>query len=97
LSAVFFIMGVVVGLLGKLGIRGTVDAFVEGFRSMTLAALLIGFARAISVVLRAGQDSRYDRSRVIGPAGESSHRPFSAIRHHGGGGRDSRAGPQCER
>jgi uncharacterized ion transporter superfamily protein YfcC len=55
LSAVFFIMGVVAGLLGRLGIRGTVDAFVEGFRSMTLAALLIGFARAISVVLEQGR------------------------------------------
>lgn len=55
LSAVFFIMGVVAGLLGKLGVRGTVEAFVDGFRSMTLAALLIGFARAISVVLEQGR------------------------------------------
>jgi uncharacterized ion transporter superfamily protein YfcC len=55
LSALFFIMGVITGLIGGLGISGTVEGFVEGFRSMALAALLIGFARAISVVLEEGQ------------------------------------------
>ncbi len=55
MSALFFVMGALVGLIGQLGVGGTVDAFVEGFRSMALAALLIGFARAISVVLEEGQ------------------------------------------
>ena len=55
MSALFFLMGVTAGLLGRLGIRGTVEAFVEGFKSMTLAALLVGFARAISVVLEQGR------------------------------------------
>lgn len=55
MSALFFLMGVAVGLLGRLGVAGTVEAFVEGFKSMTLAALLIGFARAISVVLEDGR------------------------------------------
>lgn len=55
MSALFFLMGVLVGLIGQLGVGGTVEAFVEGFRSMALAALLIGFARAISVVLEEGQ------------------------------------------
>jgi uncharacterized ion transporter superfamily protein YfcC len=55
LSAVFFLMGVAAGLLGGLRINGTADAFTEGFRSMALAALLIGFARAIYVVLEQGQ------------------------------------------
>jgi uncharacterized ion transporter superfamily protein YfcC len=54
LSAVFFLMGVVAGLLGGLRLNGTADAFSEGFRSMALAALLIGFARAIYVVLEEG-------------------------------------------
>jgi uncharacterized ion transporter superfamily protein YfcC len=55
LSAVFFVMGVAAGLLGGLKISGTVDGFVEGFRSMAFAALLIGFARGIYVVLEQGR------------------------------------------
>ena len=53
-SAVFFLMGVAAGLIGRLGVAGTADAFVEGFRSMAFAALLIGFARGIYVVLDDG-------------------------------------------
>ncbi len=55
MSALFFVMGVVAGLLGGLGAGGTADAFVAGFRSMAYAALLIGFARTISVVLQDGR------------------------------------------
>jgi len=54
MSALFFIMGVVVGLIGRLGVNRTADAFVEGFRSMAFAAMLIGFARAIYVVAEQG-------------------------------------------
>ena len=54
LAALFFAMGVVAGIAGGLRITGTADGFVEGFRSMALAALLIGFARAIFVVLDDG-------------------------------------------
>lgn len=54
LSAAFFIMGIVVGALGGLGVAGTAEAYVKGFRSMAYAAILIGFARAIFVVLRDG-------------------------------------------
>jgi uncharacterized ion transporter superfamily protein YfcC len=55
LAALFFLIGVLAGLLGRLGFGGTADAFVDGFRSMALAALLIGFARAIYVVMNEGQ------------------------------------------
>ena len=54
LSAAFFIMGVAIGLLAGMGLTGTAEAYVRGFRSMAYAALLIGFARAIFVVLRDG-------------------------------------------
>lgn len=54
LSAVFLAMGIVAGLLGRLGLEGTAEAFAEGFRGMGYAALLIGFARAIYVVLDQG-------------------------------------------
>ena len=55
LGALFFGMGVLAGLLAGLGIDGTTRAFVEGFRSMAFAAALIGFARAIFVVLDKGK------------------------------------------
>jgi uncharacterized ion transporter superfamily protein YfcC len=55
LAALFFVVGVLAGLLGGLGIGGTTDAFVDGFRSMVLAALLVGFARAIYIVLNEGR------------------------------------------
>jgi uncharacterized ion transporter superfamily protein YfcC len=55
LSASFFIMGLVVGLISAMGVEGTVRAYVKGFREMTYAALLIGVARAIFVVLDEGQ------------------------------------------
>ncbi len=55
LAAIFFVMGIAAGFIGGLGLEGTAEAYVEGFRSMAFAALLIGFARAISVVLSDGQ------------------------------------------
>ena len=55
LSAVFFVMGVVAGLVGGLRLTGTAEGFADGFRSMAFAALLIGFARGIYVVLEDGR------------------------------------------
>lgn len=55
MSALFFAMGIMVGLVGRLGVEGTANAYVDGFKSMAYAALLIGFARAIYVVMDQGQ------------------------------------------
>ena len=55
MSALFFAMGVAAGLIGGLGATGTAQAFVTGFASMAYAAMLIGFARAIFVVLDQGR------------------------------------------
>ncbi len=55
LSAAFFIMGVIVGLLSGMRVSGTAEAYVRGFRGMAYAGLLIGFARAIYVVLQDGR------------------------------------------
>jgi uncharacterized ion transporter superfamily protein YfcC len=55
MSALFFIMGIGAGLIGRLGWTGTADAYVQGFRDLAFAALLIGFARAIYVVLDQGR------------------------------------------
>jgi len=55
MSAAFFAMGVVAGLVGRLGVDGTAAAYVRGFRDMAYAALLVGFARSIFVVLEDGR------------------------------------------
>lgn len=55
MSGLFFGMGIVVGAVAGLGVAGTAEAYIRGFRDMTLAALLIGFARAIYVVLEDGR------------------------------------------
>ncbi len=55
LSAAFFVMGVIVGLLAGMRLRGTAEAYVRGFQSMAYAGLLIGFARAIYIVLQDGR------------------------------------------
>ncbi|MBA3553717.1 MAG: YfcC family protein [Gemmatimonadales bacterium] len=55
LAAVFFVMGVIAGLVGGLRLSGTAEGFVAGFRDIAFAALLIGFARAIYVVLDQGR------------------------------------------
>jgi uncharacterized ion transporter superfamily protein YfcC len=55
MAALFFAMGIVAGFAGGLGVAGTSEAFVSGFKSMAYAAVLIGFARAIFVALDQGR------------------------------------------
>ncbi len=55
LSACFFLMGIVAGAVGGLGVTGTAKAYAKGFQSMAYAAMLIGFARAIFVVMEDGK------------------------------------------
>ena len=54
LSAGFFIAGVMAGVAGGLGLGGTTVAYLEGMQSLLPAAVLIGVARSISVVLGDG-------------------------------------------
>jgi uncharacterized ion transporter superfamily protein YfcC len=55
MSALFLLMGIAVGLVGGLGVTGTSHAFVDGFRAMAFAAMVVGVARAIFVVLDQGR------------------------------------------
>lgn len=55
IAAVFFAMGLIAGLIGRLGISGTAAAYAEGFGAMAYAGVLIGFARAIFIVLDEGR------------------------------------------
>ena len=54
MSAVLLALGIAAGLVGGLGPTGTADAFVAGFRDLAFSAMVIGFARAIFVVLQQG-------------------------------------------
>ena len=65
LAVVFFTMGVLAGLIGGLGVTGTAEGFVDGFRAIAYAALLIGFARAIYVVMDQGQHRGHHRPRPV--------------------------------
>lgn len=55
LSAGFVVAGVVVGLLGGLRVRGTVEAYLDGMQALLPAALIVSVARSISVVLQDGR------------------------------------------
>ncbi|EAR14779.1 YfcC family protein [Robiginitalea biformata] len=55
LSAAFFGLGVVAGLVGKLGLNGTGRAFAAGFREMIFAGVVIGLAQSITILLENGK------------------------------------------
>ncbi len=55
MSANFLIMGIVVGIIGGLGVNGTFDALLEGMKDILFGAMIVGFAKAIVVVLTSGK------------------------------------------
>ena len=55
LSALFLVAGFAVGLVARRSLSDTAAAFLKGMEGMLAAALFIGVARAISVVLTEGQ------------------------------------------
>ena len=55
MSGAVFIMGVLAGAVSGMGPSRIAQAYVNGFRQMAYAALLIGFARTIYVVLLDGR------------------------------------------
>lgn len=54
ITAEFFLLGIIAGIIGKLGLNGTSEAFIEGIREMSFAALIMGLANSISLVLKEG-------------------------------------------
>jgi len=54
MSAEFFVLGLLVGLIGKLGINGTSEAYIEGFKVMIFAAMIVGLSSSISIILKQG-------------------------------------------
>jgi uncharacterized ion transporter superfamily protein YfcC len=54
MSAEFFVLGISAGLIGNLGINGTSEAYIDGFKEMIFAAMIIGLANSITLILRQG-------------------------------------------
>jgi uncharacterized ion transporter superfamily protein YfcC len=72
-SAVFVGVGFAAGLTGGLGWHRTAQHYAEGFRRLAFAAVLIGFARAISVVLDNGAILDTMSRALFGPLQSLSH------------------------
>ncbi|HPF36759.1 MAG TPA: AbgT family transporter [Candidatus Krumholzibacteria bacterium] len=51
----FLLMGLVAAAVGRLPVDEAAAAFVDGMRDMVVAAMVVGFARGIEVVLSDGQ------------------------------------------
>lgn len=51
----FFLMGIVAFLIARLPLADATTAFIKGMEEMVVAALVVGFARGISIVLAEGQ------------------------------------------
>ncbi|WP_417713202.1 YfcC family protein [Pseudophaeobacter arcticus] len=54
MSGLFLFAGIAIGLVGRLGEKGMVEAFVGGARDLLGVALIIGLARGIVVIMDAG-------------------------------------------
>jgi len=55
LSGGFLIAGVVAGLIGGFGLTRTVETYLDGMMSVLTAAVIVGIARSISLVLDDGR------------------------------------------
>jgi uncharacterized ion transporter superfamily protein YfcC len=55
LSALFFIAALIIGVIGRLGVSGSAAAYLKGMETLVGAAVLVGVARGISVVLTDGR------------------------------------------
>jgi len=55
ISAGFFLLGIVAGLLARFGINRTCLIYVDGMKEMTFAVVIIGLASGIPLLLSKGQ------------------------------------------
>lgn len=54
ISSMFLLMGIVSGLVGGSGVNKTARDFVDGAKSLTFGALVVGLARGILIVMKDG-------------------------------------------
>lgn len=55
LSTYYLLLSIVFAIIGGMGPSETADAFVSGMKKVLIAAVLIGLATAVSIVLKEGQ------------------------------------------
>ena len=55
MSAMFFTIGIICGLIGKMGINGTARAFSQGFGELIFAGILVGLARSVYLIMEKAQ------------------------------------------
>ena len=54
MTALFFVVGLVCGLIGGMGLNGTARTYVAGFSEMIFAGMIVGLARSVYLVLEKG-------------------------------------------
>lgn len=54
LAANFFVVGIIIGFVGGLKLNDIFDSFIDGMKIVVYGAIIVGFARAILVVLESG-------------------------------------------
>jgi uncharacterized ion transporter superfamily protein YfcC len=54
MSACFFVLGLVCGTIAGFSFNKTTEVYIDGFKEMVFAALIIGLANGVSVVLKDG-------------------------------------------
>ncbi|PAV30789.1 C4-dicarboxylate ABC transporter permease [Virgibacillus profundi] len=55
IAGLFFLMGIIMGIVAKMHVNEIAEAFVKGCEVLVLGALVVGFAYAILVVLQDGK------------------------------------------
>jgi len=54
MSACFFLLGLLSGLIANFGFNKTTEIYVDGFKEMIFACVIIGLANSISIILKDG-------------------------------------------
>ena len=54
LGALFLVLAIVAGAIGRMGVNATAETFARGAAELTSTALLIGFARSIALLMEDG-------------------------------------------
>lgn len=54
IGAIFFIVAIVSGLLARMSLNEIADNFVEGTKTVILAALVVGMARGVLIIIESG-------------------------------------------
>jgi uncharacterized ion transporter superfamily protein YfcC len=72
MSACFFVLGLVCGSIAGFSLNKTTEVYLDGFKEMVFAALIIGLANGVSVILK---DGMIIDSIVYGLFGPLEHLP----------------------